>query len=314
MEMTKVLKQKPQTLRSLLAAHQRDLAAQIRLHAGDAPQAAQLRAALTKVNAALERLDQRLAAAYEEDEATEEDETVDDALEGDPLEDDEDTGDEDTGDEDTGDEDAVEELEEAINDEFLEGDIDEDDLESEEEIVEDEPATPAQVAREAVQMNNRMRRQMGDPAADFLDDYAFLLHKKVTQFFKELDRKALMLGDEDDDGETSLRERLREEVGRRGIQALEPFFDEWRGMVIKNILKDVTNYFQPPPTEAEAEEDDEVWDEGDSEEAEGEEATADEDNVVAASAAPASVAFIRPSRIVSTIALRPAGMGRVTLN
>jgi DNA repair exonuclease SbcCD ATPase subunit len=298
MEMTKVLKQKPQTLRSLLAAHQRDLAAQIRLHAGDAPQAAQLRAALTKVNAALERLDQRLAAAYEEDEATEEDETVDDALEGDPLEDDED---------------AVEELEEAINDEFLEGDIDEDDLESEEEIVEDEPATPAQVAREAVQMNNRMRRQMGDPAADFLDDYAFLLHKKVTQFFKELDRKALMLGDEDDDGETSLRERLREEVGRRGIQALEPFFDEWRGMVIKNILKDVTNYFQPPPTEAEAEED-EVWDEGDSEEAEGEEATADEDNVVAASAAPASVAFIRPSRIVSTIALRPAGMGRVTLN
>lgn len=271
-EMTKVLKQKPQTLRSLLAAHQRDLEAQIRLHADDAPQTAQLRSALGKVNAALERLSAASDSGAVDDEGEE----------------------------------AVDDLDEAIDDEFDEDTLDEEDLDDEiesdleeDEEEEEEPLSPTEAARDAVKMNNRMRRQMGDPAADFLDDYAYLLHKKVTQFFKELDRKALMLGTEDDDGETSLRERLREEVGRRGIQALEPFFDEWRGMVIKNILKDVNNHFQPPPVE-EPEPEPEV-----------------ESPEVEAEMVPESVTasvIARPERVVSTVPIRPAGMGRVTLN
>lgn len=277
-EMTKVLKQKPQTLRSLLAAHQRDLEAQIRLHDDSAPQSAQLRSALAKVNAAIERL----AASSNVEAAGDEDE----------------------------DEDVVDDLDEAIDDEFDEDTVDDEDLSEvdeddatesddlEEEEEEEEPLSPREAARSAVKMNSRMRRQMGDPAADFLDDYAYLLHKKVTQFFKELDRKALMLGTEDDDGETSLRERLREEVGRRGIQALEPSFDEWRGMVIKNILKDVNNHFQPPPVE---EPEPEV--ESPAVEAEGEAI----ESVTAA-------VIARPERVVSTVSMRPAGMGRVTLN
>lgn len=274
--MTKVLKQKPQTLRALLGAHQRDLEAQIRLHADDrAPQTAQLRSALAKVNAALDRL-----AVYAAEDAAFEDGAID---------------------EDAPDEDTVEDLEEAVDDEFEEEtvsdeDFDEDDgLEFEED--EPEPGSP-EAARDAVKMNNRMRRQIGDPAADFLDDYAFLLHKKVTQFFKELDRKALMLGDEDsEDGETSLRERLREEVGRRGIQALEPVFDEWRGMVIKNILKGVTSYFQPPKAEPS--------EEAPEAEPEAEEAS---EAITEATAGP----LVRAERVTSI--MRPATMTRVVLN
>lgn len=285
--MTKVLKQKPQTLRALLAAHQRDLEAQIRLHADDrAPQTAQLRSALAKVNAALDRL-----AVYAAEGDTEEDDGSDNATEGDAVEDDT------IEDED----DAVDDLEEAVDDEFEEEnvsdeDFDEDDgLEFEED--EPEPGSP-EAARDAVKMNNRMRRQIGDPAADFLDDYAFLLHKKVTQFFKELDRKALMLGDEDsEDGETSLRERLREEVGRRGIQALEPVFDEWRGMVIKNILKGVTSYFQPPKAEPS--------EEAPEAEPEAEEAS---EAITEATAGP----LVRAERVTSI--MRPATMTRVVLN
>ena len=98
-----------------------------------------------------------------------------------------------------------------------------------------------------VAMNNRLRRDIGPQAADFLDDYAQEIHKKTKLFFEEIRTKALELGvEDDDDGITSLREMLRDEVGRRGLASIEPVFKEWRGSVFRVIAKEIRDMFAPP--------------------------------------------------------------------
>jgi hypothetical protein len=109
-----------------------------------------------------------------------------------------------------------------------------------------------------VKMTNKLRKEMGDSSADFLDDYALAIYEKVDEFFDNLVEKALDLGEEDDaDGENDLIEMLRDEVGKRGVARILPVFEEWRAGLIKQVMKDVNERFAPPePTpEPMAEED-----------------------------------------------------------
>jgi len=113
-------------------------------------------------------------------------------------------------------------------------------------------------AENPVAMNSRLRREMGNGAANWLDDYALAIYQKAIQFFSDLKTKALVLQDsmelgEDDpnDGETSLREMLLIEVGRRGVADIEPLFEDWRSGVVRQIVKDVKDMFDPPATAVE---------------------------------------------------------------
>ncbi len=190
----------------------------------------------TKLSAALEEIDEALhrlvlpkrglvVAASLEGEEEEEEEAEDDVDDVDDLDDEEVEGD----DENTGEGDPAVEVEEA-------------------EPTEPEPTEP----ENPVAMNSRLRKEMGDSSADFLDDYGHAIHKKVIHFFESLMTKALDLGTEDDtDGENSLMEVLRDEVGKRGIRRIEPVFEEWRGAVIKQIAKDIAEMFKPPEPEPE---------------------------------------------------------------
>lgn len=117
-------------------------------------------------------------------------------------------------------------------------------------------------AENPVAMNGRLRREMGHGAANWMDDYAKAIYDKALEFFNDIKAKALSLqnamemGEEDPtDGETSLREMLLVEVGRRGVADIEPHFDDWRNSVIKQIVKDVKDMFEPPATEIELEDD-----------------------------------------------------------
>lgn len=109
----------------------------------------------------------------------------------------------------------------------------------EEESFEDEDENP-------VKMTNKLRKQMGDSAADFLDDYALAIYEKVDEFFDNLTDKALDLGEVDDaDGSNDLIEMLRDEVGKRGVARILPVFEDWRATLIKKIMKDVNERFAP---------------------------------------------------------------------
>ena len=124
--------------------------------------------------------------------------------------------------------------------------------EEEEELDDEEEDNP-------VKMTNKLRKEMGDSAADFLDDYALAIYEKVDEFFDNLVEKALDLGNEDEtDGEASLLEMLRDEVGKRGVKRILPTFEEWRAGLIKQVMKDVNERFQPPEPEPEAMEDEDM--------------------------------------------------------
>jgi len=97
-----------------------------------------------------------------------------------------------------------------------------------------------------VKMKNKLRKQMGDSSADFLDDYALAIYDKVDEFFDNLQDKALSLGEEDEeDGENDLIEMLRDEVGKRGVARIRPVYDEWRADLVKRIMKDINDRFAP---------------------------------------------------------------------
>ncbi len=103
-----------------------------------------------------------------------------------------------------------------------------------------------------VAMNQRLRREMGPHAADFLDEYAGAIH---TKFMSVVDSIlfALDLGEEDPtDGVTTLREELLREVGRRGVTGIEQVFPEWRFAMVKRITDDIKGKFQveQAPTQA----------------------------------------------------------------
>ena len=90
-------------------------------------------------------------------------------------------------------------------------------------------------------MPARMRRQIGQHAADFLDEYGQEVHRRVIDFVNSIREKALCLGE--DGQETPLREQLREEVGGRGLRAIEPVFEEWREILAKRLAADIKNAF-----------------------------------------------------------------------
>lgn len=128
-------------------------------------------------------------------------------------------------------------------------DAETDEVLEEETPVEAEPETPS------VAMKTTLRRAMGDLAADLLDDYALKIQKSVNTFFENLTQKALDLGTEDpSDDRLTLREQLLTEIGRRGLEQVEPHFLEWREGLIKQLMKDVARTFEAPePVEAEPE-------------------------------------------------------------
>lgn len=108
------------------------------------------------------------------------------------------------------------------------------------------PSTESEESEEEenpVAMPARLRKEMGDLAADFLDEYGLALHQKVKAFFENLSSNALNLGQEGE--EAGLREELRAEIGYRGLAQLEPHFEEWRSAFIKHMSKDIQEMFKP---------------------------------------------------------------------
>jgi len=98
-----------------------------------------------------------------------------------------------------------------------------------------------------VSMTATLRREMGANAADFLDDYAKSIHQMVMRFITHLKNKSLDLGKDDpNDGETSLREEIQAELGRRGLAAIEPHFEEWRRALFRCIAKELRDSFEEP--------------------------------------------------------------------
>lgn len=260
----------------MLLARRKDLTALLDTSKkrGDKENMGKLSAALNEVDDALARLilpaptdkPAKLSAA-DSLEGEEEDEAEADDTDGDDLEeenDEEENDEEEDADEEPADDEAEDDEtsddDEEVDEEPVEDDLEGEDPEEEVDEVEDEAeAAPAESSEPTepenpVAMNSRLRKEMGDSSADFLDDYGLAIHKKVMSFFESLMTKALDLGQDDDtDGESSLREVLRDEVGKRGIRRIEPVFAEWRGVVIKQIAKDVAAMFQPPEAEPEAE-------------------------------------------------------------
>jgi hypothetical protein len=112
------------------------------------------------------------------------------------------------------------------------------------QVVEEElePANP-------VAMNQRLRKEMGELAADVLDDYALKIHAKIKGIFETMLQKSLNLGDTNQ--VTSLREQLMTEIGTRGLERMEPYFSEWRAGVIKSLTQDVKDLFEPPEPDPE---------------------------------------------------------------
>jgi hypothetical protein len=222
--MANTLRKDPRQLRAMLLARRKDLTALLgeSKKRKDRENTQKLSASLGEIDEALARLVLPAAAKLVVADLEEFDENV-------------------TDDDDLDDE--VEDADEP-DDEATENDVaTQDPQEEAADAEETEPENP-------VAMNSRLRKEMGDSSADFLDDYGLAIHKKVIMFFESLMTKALDLGEEDDtDGESSLREVLRDEVGKRGIRRIEPVFEEWRGAVIKQIAKDVADMFKPPEPE-----------------------------------------------------------------
>ena len=264
--MANTLRRDPRQLRTMLLARRKDITSLLgdSKKRRDRENTAKLTAALGEIDEALAglvipaaRRQAVLDAEAESLEGEESDEEEADDTDGDDLEK--------TNDE----EEDADEVSAASEDEADAEDLDVDsggeaDVEEDVDVPEvddaadmgDEPADePAEEAaptepENPVAMNARLRKEVGDSAADFLDDYGQAIHKKVMSFFESLMTKALDLGEEDDsDGRSSLREILKEEVGKRGIRRIVPVFEEWRGVVIKQIAKDVADMFKPEEEE-----------------------------------------------------------------
>lgn len=239
--MTKALGRDPVALYSLLQARRKDL-----LHARRDAIRSKDRVTLRSLNAAVEQIDEALTlvvghlneiAAAEEAESAAEELATEPAVDEAAAPSDEVPSDE-----------AVAELmgdEETVSPADAETD----------EVLEEEPAEEPAKAESSVAMKATLRRAMGDVAADLLDDYAQKIQQSVNTFFENLTSKALELGSEDpSDSSNSLREQLLTEIGRRGLERVEPNFLEWREGLIKQLMKDVARSFEAPEPEQPEEE------------------------------------------------------------
>jgi hypothetical protein len=262
--MTKALSRDPVALYSVLHARRKDLikARQQALKDGNRVSARSLHLAVGQLDDALKKVVAHLneiAAAEEEAPAEESmaeesmaEESMSEEVEA-PLE-------EASADEDFA-EQEPEDGAEAVSPEDAETD----------EVLEEEE--PADEGKSSVAMKASLRRELGDVAADLLDGYATKIQESVVTFFENLTKKALDLGTADpSDSENSLREQLLAEIGRRGLEKVEPNFAEWRAGLIKQLMKDINKMFEVP-SEPEPEAELEI---PEGEPAEGEEASFEE--------------------------------------
>jgi hypothetical protein len=227
----------PRELQTILRAKRADLLRAIRKAkgAGNTENLNQLRASFTAIKDALEKNQVRIAAADAADAAPNDElaRALDEAVADEPAEESSE---------------APEELEVSEDEDFgpePDGSTPEEDLsfdaEDEEEMPEpEEPENP-------VAMPGPLRKEIGDLTADYLDDYALSIFTKVKAYFDVLDKRGLTLGTDDgEDGNASLREILRHEVGNRGLMRLEPHFPEWREGVVRKITRALNEQFAAP--------------------------------------------------------------------
>lgn len=267
--MTKALRQDPVVLYNLLHEQRDRVMTSIRKarKEGDEKGLKGLRAARIDIERALEATVRRLDKIAEEEKAVQaalvaagdDDKNADkDGDHSDPPADDsggDDSGSDDSGDE-SGDDSGDDDADESSDDDDKDSGQQDDEGAAEDaadEMVKDAAEQKDQDTDEnepdgnPVAMPAKLRREVGEIAADFLDEYGLNLYKKVNQFFDHLDARALQLGDADAEGDKeSLRSVLKDEIGSRGLERLEPVFPEWRAQVVKSIMKTVTEKFQPP--------------------------------------------------------------------
>jgi hypothetical protein len=132
------------------------------------------------------------------------------------------------------------------DDELQEEDQDD---EAQDDEQDDEPETPVNEEADVevtdenpLAMTKTLRKEIGDAAADVLDEYARSLHSQVISFFEKLMSSSLTLSQPN-----GLRKLITDETGKRGIKSVEPVFEEWRASVIKHLTKDIMAMFEPPP-------------------------------------------------------------------
>lgn len=232
--MTKALEKDPQALLTVLRANRMDLLSRIDEARGNTTVVATLKPALLDIEEAIKATTLLLAEEGDEDEASSDSQEPRDE----PLEEDDE---EELVDESTGE--PVDELGESPKEEIDSPDKAEL-LDEPEELREELTDAPPPEVENPVEMSSRLRKDMGDLAADMLDDYGKEIFFKVKKVFDAVLDGALNLGTEEQP--TSLREELLIEVGRKGYAQLEPHFEEWRLALLKDIMKDVTASLQPP--------------------------------------------------------------------
>jgi len=264
--MTKALRRDPVALYSVLKARRKDLLIARRgaVQSGDRNSAQTLSAAMEQIDEALAAVVAHLnevAAAEEADQAAdimEAEQSAEPSADKEPLDE-----------EPSADMDPMVDEEPSADEEVSPEDSATDEVLEEDGAGEEADQEPTQ---SSVAMKATLRREMGDVAADLLDDYATKIQKSVTTFFDNLTKKALDLGAEDPaDSSNSLREQLLTEIGRRGLEKVEPTFVEWRAGLIKQLMRDINKTFEVPQTESEEKPELELP-EGSEEPAEGEEA------------------------------------------
>lgn len=146
-----------------------------------------------------------------------------------------------------GDAEASEEDEEVGDEEELQPFYEEDESSIEEDDSED---SDDELEASPILMGAKLRRDMGDLAADFLDEYAHSVQRKTINFFAAL-KAHLDLGIEDDsDGaNNSLIELMLGDIGRKGVAKMRPHFADWREMVMRQLAKDMQVMFRAPEPE-----------------------------------------------------------------
>jgi hypothetical protein len=281
--MTKALRRDPVALYSVLKARRKDLliARHGAVKSGDRNSAKALSAAMEQIDEALAAVVAHLnevAAAEEADQAA-------DAMEADQAA--EPSAEEEPSDMEPSDEEPSD-MEPSADEEVSPEDSATDEVLEEDGPAEEEPSQGS--SQSSVAMKATLRREMGDVAADLLDDYATKIQTSVTTFFDNLTKKALDLGAEDPaDSSNSLREQLLTEIGRRGLEKVEPTFVEWRAGLIKQLMRDINKTFEVPQEEKPELDLPEGAEEAPAEEAFDEEAPAEE-GAPAAEEAPAEEA------------------------
>jgi len=237
--MTKALRRDPLALYTQLQARRVDLASALRVsrRRNDEPRVTTLVDAMARVDAALEKTVARLSEIAAAEEEVEVEEGIDSDDEGEAE------AEEGTEEAEVEEEEPLETPDGSLgpihSDEADDPGLQHQDKLPEEEVVAEE--------ENPVAMKAGLRRDVGDLTADFLDNYSLAIHTKVIDFFDSLNEKALDLGEEDaSDGETSLRELLRVEVGKRGLSRFEPVFAEWRADLIKKLSKTINEMFALP--------------------------------------------------------------------